>query len=63
MSQFDFYTFSVQVFWTLSGFFIFYFFVLRFYLANFASLFKIRDKSILLGNKKQSILILKDFYF
>jgi hypothetical protein len=44
MPQFDFYSFSGQVFWTLLGFFIFYFFVLRFYLTGFSEMFKMRHK-------------------
>jgi hypothetical protein len=44
MPQFDFYSFSGQVFWTLLGFFIFYFFVLRFYLTSFSEMFKMRQK-------------------
>jgi phage shock protein PspC (stress-responsive transcriptional regulator) len=51
MSQFDFYTFSVQVFWTLSGFFTFYFFILRYYLTSFAAMFKMREKLQQIANK------------
>jgi hypothetical protein len=44
MPQFDFHSFSVQVFWTLFGFFFFYFSVLKNFLSNIASLFKLRSK-------------------
>ena len=44
MPQFDFYSFSSQVFWSLSGFFIFYFFILRFYLPNLSEVLKFRKK-------------------
>ena len=46
MPQFDAYTFSSQVFWTLTGFYFFYFFCLHFYLTKLAALFKIRQKLI-----------------
>lgn len=44
MPQFDFYSFSTQVFWTLLGFLLFYFFILKYYIVKFAELFKIRQK-------------------
>jgi|TARA_E500000331_G_C17169378_1_gene675370 hypothetical protein len=44
MPQFDFYSFSGQVFWSLSGFFVFYFFVLRFYVAEISKVVKYRKK-------------------
>ena len=44
MPQFDFYSFSGQIFWTLFGFYLFYFFVLHFYLTSFSELFKMRQK-------------------
>jgi hypothetical protein len=44
MPQFDFYSFSGQIFWTLLGFYLFYFFVLHFYLTSFSELFKMRQK-------------------
>jgi F0F1-type ATP synthase membrane subunit b/b' len=47
MPQFDFYSFSGQIFWTLAGFYFFYFFGLHFYLAKFAEMFKMRQKLIL----------------
>jgi len=46
MPQFDFYSFPSQVFWSLLGFLIFYFFILRFYLVNFSETFKMRSKLI-----------------
>ena len=44
MPQFDFYSFSGQVFWSLAGFFVFYFFVLRFYVTEISKVFKFRKK-------------------
>ena len=44
MSQFDFHSFSVQIFWVLIGFFVFYFTNLKDYLSNLALLLKIRSK-------------------
>ena len=44
MPQFDFYSFSGQIFWTLVGFYTFYFFILHSYLANFSEMLKIRQK-------------------
>ena len=42
MPQFDFFSFSTQVFWILIGFFSFYFFVLKFYLVKIAETLKLR---------------------
>jgi hypothetical protein len=44
MPQFDFFTFSVQNFWTLFSFFIFYFFTLYFYLGYTSEILKSRNK-------------------
>jgi len=49
MPQFDFYSFSVQIFWILVGFSLFYFFILRFYLVPVSEVLKWRKK--LLGDK------------
>jgi hypothetical protein len=46
MPQFDFYSFSGQVFWSLSGFFCFYFFILRFYVISFSEVLKMRQKLV-----------------
>lgn len=46
MPQFDFYSFSGQIFWTLAGFYFFYFFGLHFYLTKLSALFKMRQKLI-----------------
>jgi F0F1-type ATP synthase membrane subunit b/b' len=46
MPQFDFYSFSGQVFWSLSGFFVFYFFVLRFYVTGISKVLKFRKKLV-----------------
>jgi hypothetical protein len=44
MPQFDAYSFSGQVFWTLFGFCNFYFFVLSVYVVLFSEMFKMRKK-------------------
>ena len=44
MPQFDFHSFSVQVFWTLFSFFVFYFVILKNFLSNLSALFKLRFK-------------------
>ncbi len=49
MPQFDFYSFSVQVFWTLSGFFLFYFIFLGDLLVKLSALLKLRSK-LLVGS-------------
>ena len=53
MPQFDFFSFSTQVFWILVGFFSFYFFILKFYLVKIAETLKLRrllKKKIFLKN-------------
>tara|TARA_E500000178_G_C16651403_1_gene586571 strand:+ start:130 stop:342 length:213 start_codon:yes stop_codon:yes gene_type:complete len=65
MPQFDFHSFSVQVFWMLFGFFVFYFSILKNFLSNIASLFKLRSK-ILASAKNLSELkpiVFFDFFF
>jgi Plant ATP synthase F0 len=56
MPQFDSYSFSGQIFWTLLGFFIFYFFVLNFYVVHLSEVVKMRQKLYIssLQNKKIS---------
>jgi hypothetical protein len=49
MPQFDFYCFSVQIFWVLLGFFMFYFFMQRYYVKSTFETFKIRKKLMLLN--------------
>ena len=46
MPQFDFDSFSTQVFWSLSGFFYFYFLVLRYYLSLTGEALKFRSKLV-----------------
>ena len=46
MPQFDFYSFSGQIFWTLAGFYFFYFFGLHFYLVKLSEMFKMRQKLV-----------------
>ena len=55
MPQFDFYSFSGQIFWTLVGFYMFYFFILHSYLSNFSEMFKIRQKLIVNFTKNNKI--------
>ena len=55
MPQFDFYSFSGQIFWTLLGFYFFYFFILHVYLTSFSELFKIRQKLLVLFTKKNTL--------
>jgi len=56
MPQFDFYCFSVQVFYTLSGFFVFYFFCLNNIILKIGELFKIRAKLLLNTTSHKSII-------
>ena len=44
MPQFDFYSFSTQIFWVLFFFVFFYFFILRLYLVVFSQADKINNK-------------------
>ena len=64
MPQFDFYSFPSQVFWTLIGFFIFYFFILKNYIVKFSELFKMRQKLYILTKFKINSVdsYKKDFY-
>jgi hypothetical protein len=67
MPQFDFYSFSGQNFWILTSFFLFYFFTVYFYLANFSEMFKMRQKLMsVYANKfettKISLLNLFDYF-
>jgi len=43
MPQFDFHSFSVQVFWTLIGFSLYYFPILNLFLKRIVSVLKIRQ--------------------
>ena len=58
MPQFDAYSYSGQIFWTLLGFFLFYFFVLNFYVVHFSEVFKMRQKLYLssLGKKASGVV-------
>jgi len=58
MPQFDFYSFSGQIFWTLLGFFVFYFFILNVYVVHFSEVFKMRQKLYLssLGKKTSNVV-------
>jgi F0F1-type ATP synthase membrane subunit b/b' len=60
MPQFDFFSFSGQVFWTLAGFYAFYFLGLHLYLSKFSEMFKMRQKLIttyIKDNKTSSSII------
>jgi len=59
MPQFDFYSFSGQVFWTLLGFSFFYFFILKYYLVPFSEVFKMRQK---LFNQTSHLISDKETY-
>jgi len=61
MPQFDFYSFSVQVFWTLSGFFLFYFIFLGDLIVKLASLLKLRSKLLIGSSLNEGILKLYTF--
>jgi F0F1-type ATP synthase membrane subunit b/b' len=58
MPQFDFFSFSTQVFWILIGFFSFYFFILKFYLVKIGQTLKLRR---ILTKKKNSKNISYDY--
>jgi len=62
MPQFDFYSFSVQVFWTLSAFFFFYFIFLGDLIAKLSALLKMRSK-LLSGSASLNDGILKLYTF
>jgi F0F1-type ATP synthase membrane subunit b/b' len=55
MPQFDFFSFSGQVFWTLSSFCFFYFIVLRFYLTRLSETLKMRQKLLSFSTKENKI--------
>ena len=58
MPQFDAYSYSGQIFWTLLGFLFFYFFILNFYVVHFSEVFKMRQKLYLssLGKKTSGVV-------
>ena len=66
MPQFDAYSFSGQVFWTLTGFFFFFFWGLHSHLTQFSALFKMRQKLISTyikeGNSKLSSINTANFF-
>jgi hypothetical protein len=55
MPQFDFDCFSTQIFWSLSGFFIFYFCFLRSYVVLIGEVLKFRSKLISFFNVEVSL--------
>ena len=65
MPQFDAYSFSGQVFWTLTGFYLFFFWGLHSHLTQFSALFKMRQKLISTyikeGNSKLSSINTANF--
>ena len=66
MPQFDFYSFSTQIFWFLLSFYFFYFFFVYFYITSFTRVFKLRQKLILfysLNNLNKSSLSIFDKFF
>jgi len=66
MPQFDAYSFSGQVFWTLTGFYLFFFWGLYSHLTQFSALFKMRQKLISTyikeGNSKLSSINTANFF-
>ena len=66
MPQFDAYSFSGQVFWTLTGFYLFFFWGLHSHLTQFSALFKMRQKLIYTyikeGNSKLSSINTANFF-
>jgi len=66
MPQFDAYSFSGQVFWTLTGFYLFFFWGLHSHLTQFSALFKMRQKLISTyikeGNSKLSSINTANFF-
>ena len=67
MPQFDSYSFSGQVFWSILGYYFFYFFILKFYLSNFSEMFKFRQKLIncylTKNNKNKHSINYLNFFF
>ena len=68
MPQFDLYSFSGQNIWVLITFFILYFFLMYFYIANYAEMFKMRQKLLNTYNAEGKItdntaINLYDFFF
>jgi len=53
MPQFDFYSFSTQVFYVLLGFVVFHFLILNYVVVSYAQVLKLRQKlaNVYLGNK------------
>ncbi len=64
MPQFDFYSFSTQVFYVLLGFFFFHFFILNYIVVSYAQVLKLRQKlfNTYLSNKSNSITNSKPIY-
>jgi F0F1-type ATP synthase membrane subunit b/b' len=57
MPQFDFYSFSTQVFWSLLIFYIFYFVFTQIYLPKISEVLKLREKRKTLKENKEEITI------
>ncbi len=64
MPQFDFYSFSTQVFYVLLGFFFFHFFILNYIVVSYAQVLKLRQKlfNTYLSNKSNSKTNSKPIY-
>ena len=56
MPQFDFYSFSTQIFYVLLGFTIFHFFILNFLIISYAQVLKLRQKLFNIYLKSSSIV-------
>ena len=64
MPQFDFYSFSTQVFYVLLGFVFFHFFILNFVVVSSSQVLKLRQKlfNTYLSNKSNSKTNIKPVY-
>lgn len=56
MPQFDSYSFSGQVFWSLLGYSFFFLFILKCYLSHFSEMFKFRQKLINVYSSTNKVL-------
>lgn len=62
MAQFDFYCYSVQVFWSLLIFFSLYFLILQLFLTNISFVFKFRQNFVLKNEFTKKVLKEVNFF-
>jgi F0F1-type ATP synthase membrane subunit b/b' len=62
MAQFDFYCYSVQVFWSLLIFFLLYFLILQLFLTNISFVFKFRQNFVLKNEFTKKVLKEVNFF-